>query len=61
MLLEPITGEIELMIQLRTVMLHRVHKMNCGESRFGTGIVPSINPILCLAMSEMIIDLAHGK
>ena len=56
MMLEPITGETELMIQLRTVMLHRVHKMKCGESRFGAGIVPLINQILCLAMSEMIIN-----
>ena len=39
-------GETELMIQLKTVKLHRVHKMNCGESRYGAGIVPSINRIL---------------
>lgn len=60
-MLEPIPGETELIIQLKTVMLHHVHKMNCKESRSGNGIVPSINPILCLAVSEKIIDLAHGK
>ena len=60
-MLEAMLGETEMMIQLRTVMLHQVHKMNCGESGSGYGIVPSTNPILCLAVSKMIIDLAHGK
>ena len=60
-MLGPIPSETELMTQLRTVMLHRVHKLNCGESESGTRIVPSINSILCLAVSEMIIDLAYGK
>ena len=61
MMLEAIPSETELMIQLKIVMLHRVHRMNCGESGSGTGIVPLINLTLCLAVSEMIIDLAHGK
>ena len=56
MTIEPMPGETELMIQLKTVKLHRVHKMNCGESRYGAGIVPSINRILCLVVSEMIIN-----
>ena len=61
MVLEPIPGETKLMIQLKTVILHRVHRMNCGDSGFGIGIVPSINPTLCFAMREMIIDLVQGK
>ena len=47
MMLEPMLGETELMIQPRTIMFHHVHKINYGESGSGTGIVPSINPIMC--------------
>ena len=43
MMIEPMLGETELMIQLKTIMLHRVQKFNWGESRFGAGIVPLIN------------------
>ena len=46
-MLEPMLGETELMIQPRTIMFHHVHKINYGESGSGTGIVPSINPIMC--------------
>ena len=56
MMIEPMLGETELMIQLKTIMLHRVQKFNWGESRFGAGIVPLINWILCLVVSEMIIN-----
>ena len=61
MMLETMFGETELMIQLSTVMLHQVHKMNCGESGLGFAMVPSTKLVLCREMSVMIIDLAHGK
>ena len=60
-MLEAMFGETKLIIQQSTVMLHRVHKMNCGESGLGSGMVPLTKPVLCLEVSAMIIDLAHGK
>ena len=61
MMLEAMFGDTELIIQLSTVMLHLVHKMNCDESELGSAMVPSTKPVLCLEVSAMIIDLAHGK
>ena len=60
-MLEAMFGDTELIIQLSTVMLHRVHKMNCDESEFGSAMVPSTKAVLCLEVSAMIIGLAHGK
>ena len=60
-MLEAMFGDIELIIQLSTVILHRVHKTNCDKSEFGSAMVPSTKPVLCLEVSAMIIDLAHGK
>ena len=60
-MLEAMFGDTELIIQLSTVILHRVHKMNYGESGPGSAMVPSTKPVLCLEVSVMIIDLTHGK
>ena len=60
-MLEAMFGETELIIQQSTIRLHQVHKMNCGDSGLGSGMVPSTKLVLCLEVSAMIIDLAHGK